>query len=220
MIAKSYSKKPSRKPVEIERPVTHFKILSETCLAMLENVALQVAETCCWENFELCYRAFNTHNAIYSLSSLDVVYTSYRIAALKIRGQRTLQEKLLEGWYTVQWCCQLLQSLAKSRAGFYFVQRFAQQQKIARQPILHFAILRQLVSQQDCARQVVEKIAECNRALDSCNGVANTTRNSNIRSQRTSFSFPPAVASAFYLATLNSLSWISSSPQSNNWKRT
>ena len=27
----------------------------------------------------------------------------------------------------MQWCCQLLQSLAKSRAEFYFVQRFAQQ---------------------------------------------------------------------------------------------
>ena len=27
----------------------------------------------------------------------------------------------------MQWCCQLLQSVAKSRAEFYFVQRFAQQ---------------------------------------------------------------------------------------------
>ena len=31
-----------------------------------------------------------------------------------------LQDKLLEGWYTVQWRCQLLQSVAKSRAEFYF----------------------------------------------------------------------------------------------------
>ena len=38
-----------------------------------------------------------------------------------------LRDKLLEGLYTVQWCCQLLQSVAKSRAEFYFVQRFAQQ---------------------------------------------------------------------------------------------
>ena len=41
--------------------------------------------------------------------------------AVKLRG------KLLEGWYTVQWCCQLLQSVEKSRAAFYFVQHFIQQ---------------------------------------------------------------------------------------------
>ena len=38
-----------------------------------------------------------------------------------------LREKLQEGWYTGQWCCQLLQSVAKCRAEFYFVQRSAQQ---------------------------------------------------------------------------------------------
>ena len=40
-----------------------------------------------------------------------------------------LRDKLLEGWCTVQWCCQLLQSVAKSRAEFYFVQCFTQQKK-------------------------------------------------------------------------------------------
>ena len=38
-----------------------------------------------------------------------------------------LRDELLEGWYTVQWCSLLLQSIAKSRAELYFVQRFAQQ---------------------------------------------------------------------------------------------
>ena len=38
-----------------------------------------------------------------------------------------LRDKLLEGCHTVLLCCQLLQSVAKSTAEFYFVQRFAQQ---------------------------------------------------------------------------------------------
>ena len=37
--------------------------------------------------------------------------------------------------------------------------------KIARQTMLHCAILQQLVSQWHCDRQVAEKIVQCNRAL-------------------------------------------------------
>ena len=59
----------------------------------------------------------------------------------------------------MQWCCQLLHSVAKSRAEFYFVQRFAQQKKKARQPMLHCAVLQQLnLSRNGFARQVSDVI--------------------------------------------------------------
>ena len=64
----------------------------------------------------------------------------------------------------MQWCCQLLQSVAKNRAEFIFVQRFAQQKKIARQPMLHCPVVSHW-SRNSIPRQVDEKIAQCNRAL-------------------------------------------------------
>ena len=48
-------------------------------------------------------------------------------ACVPVKTVVKLRDKLLEELYTVQWCCQLLQSIAKSRAEFHFVQRFAQQ---------------------------------------------------------------------------------------------
>ena len=52
-------------------------------------------------------------------------------ACALVKNAVKLRDKLLEEWYTaVQWCCQLLQSVAQSRAEFYLVQRFAQQTKL------------------------------------------------------------------------------------------
>ena len=113
----------------------------------------------------------------------------------------------------MQSCCQLLQSVAKSRAEFYFVQRFAQQKNLRDNPCYtvqfssnlsrrlsqspsHICYIRSSTSRLDrtlralsqalrarflflpeqylwqvylsrngIARQVVEKTAQCNRAL-------------------------------------------------------
>ena len=65
----------------------------------------------------------------------------------------------------MQWCCQLLQSVAKSRAEFYFVQRFAQQKRLRDNPCYTVQFSSNL-SRNGIARQVAEKIAQCNRALN------------------------------------------------------
>ena len=63
----------------------------------------------------------------------------------------------------MQWCCQLLQSIAKSRAEFYFVQCLAQQKNCETTHVtLQFS---SNLSRNSIARQVAEKIAQCNRAL-------------------------------------------------------
>ena len=84
-----------------------------------------------------------------------------------------MREKLLVGRYTVQWRCQLLQTVVQSRAEFYMVQRFTQQQKIARQPMLHCAIIRQSVSQRYC-----ETIAQCNVAFKGVELPTSTNKSS------------------------------------------
>ena len=86
---------------------------------MVEKVALQVAEVWCWGPVTLCNFLSNLfHNAPWN--EKQVCECTLVKTAVKLR------DKLLEGWYAVQWCCQLLQSIAKSRAEFYFVQGFAQ----------------------------------------------------------------------------------------------
>ena len=54
--------------------------------------------------------------------------------ALTANVTRKLQQKLLEGWNTVQWRWKLLQCVAKSRLEFYFVQRSVQQKKLRDDP--------------------------------------------------------------------------------------
>ena len=71
----------------------------------------------------------------------------------------------------MQWCCQLLQSVAKSRAEFYFVQRFAQQKKLRDNPCYTVQFSSNL-SRNGIARQVSEKIAQCNRALSEIDMVS------------------------------------------------
>ena len=85
---------------EQNRPVSfkallHYAIFSATCLVIVENLALQVAEVWCWGPVTLC---------------------NFVCAYALVKTAVKLRDKLLEGWYTMQWCCQLLQSIAKSRA--------------------------------------------------------------------------------------------------------
>ena len=71
-----------------------------------------------------------------------------------------LRCKLLEGCYTVQRQLQVATIVAKSRTGFYFVQRCAQQKKmrckLPRYPV---------TPRNSSATCVAVKIAQCNRAL-------------------------------------------------------
>ena len=99
----------------------HCAIFSATCLAMVENVALQVAEVRCWGPVTLSNFLNNLSRNAPRNEKQEVCACALVKTAVK------LWHKLLEGWYTVQWCNQLLQSVAKSRDEFYFVQRFAQQ---------------------------------------------------------------------------------------------
>ena len=57
----------------------------------------------------------------------------------------------------MQWCCQLLHSVAKSRAEFYFVQRFAQQKKRRDNPCYTVQFFSNL-SRNGFARQVSDVI--------------------------------------------------------------
>ena len=103
------------------KALLHCAFFSATCLAMVEKVALQAAEVWCWGPVTLC-------NFLSNLSRNAPRNEKQEVCACAlVKTAVTLRDKLLEGWYTVQWCCQLLQSVAKSRAEFYFVQRFAQQ---------------------------------------------------------------------------------------------
>ena len=88
---------------------------------MVENVALQVAEVWCWGPVTLCIFSETCLAMLLGTKKQEVCACALVKIAVKLR------DKLLEGWYTVQWCCQFLLSVAKSRAEFYFVQRFAQQ---------------------------------------------------------------------------------------------
>ena len=122
----------------------HYAIFSATCLAMVENLVLQVAEVWCWGPVTLCNFLSNLsrnapRNEKQELCACALVKTTVK-----------LRDKLLEEWYTVQWCCQLQQSVAKSRAEFYFVQRFVQQKNCETTGVTHCAILQQLVSQWHC----------------------------------------------------------------------
>ena len=87
---------------------------------MVENLALQVTEVWCWGPVTLC----NFHS---NLSRNAPRNETQEVCAFAlVKNAVKLRDKLLEGWYTVQWYCQLLQSVAKSRVEFYSVQRFAQ----------------------------------------------------------------------------------------------
>ena len=103
------------------KALLHCAIFSATCLAVVENLALQVAEVWCWGPVTLC-------NFLSNLSrNVPRNEKQKGCACALVKTAIKLQDKLLEGWYTVQWCCQLLQSITKSRTEFHFVQRFAQQ---------------------------------------------------------------------------------------------
>ena len=129
---------------------------SATCLAMVENVALQVAKVWCLGPVTLCNFLSNLPRTAPRNEKQEVGACALDKTAVKLR------DKLLEGWYTVQWCCQLLQSFAKSRAEFYFVQRFAQ--KNSDNPCYNVQFSGNL-SRNGIARQVAEKIAQYNRAF-------------------------------------------------------
>ena len=103
------------------KALLHCAIFSATCLALVENVALQVAEVWCWGPVTRCIFLSNLSRNAPRNEKQEVCACALVKTAVKLR------DKLLEGRYTVQWYCQLLQSVAKSRAEFYFVQRFAQQ---------------------------------------------------------------------------------------------
>ena len=103
------------------KALLHCANFSATCLARVENLALQVAEIWCWGPVTLRNFLSNLSRNASRNEKQEVCACALVKTAVKLR------DKLLEGWYTVQWCCQLLQSVAKSRTEFYFVQRFAQQ---------------------------------------------------------------------------------------------
>ena len=64
----------------------------------------------------------------------------------------------------MQWCCQLLQSVAKSRAEFYLIATLCATKKLLDNPCYTVQFSNNL-SCNGIARQVAEKIARCNRAL-------------------------------------------------------
>ena len=119
----------------------------------LVSQSLKVAEIWCWGPVTLCNFLSNLSRNAPRNEKQEVCACALVKTAVK-----------LEGWYTVQWCCQLLQSVAKSRTEFYFVQRFAQQ-KIARQPMLTLSNSPATCLAMALRRQVAEKIAQCNRAF-------------------------------------------------------
>ena len=124
---------------------------------MVENLALHVAEVWCWGPVTLCNFLSNLSCNAPRNEKQEVCACALVEPAVKLR------DKFLEGWYTVQWCCQLLQSVAKSRAEFYFVQRFAQQKNCE---TTHVTLqLSRNLSRNAIARQVAEKIAQCSRAF-------------------------------------------------------
>ena len=164
---------------------------------MVENLPLQVAEVWCWGPVTLCnflsnlsrngwkfavascrglvlrpcYTVQFSQQLVSQCSSerktiIIIIIIIIVCACARVKTAVKLRDKLLEGWYTVQWCCQLLQSVAKSRAEFYFVQRFAQQKKLRDNPSYTVQFSSNL-SRNAIARQVAEKIAQCNRALRS-----------------------------------------------------
>ena len=142
------------------RILLHCAIFSATCpyLAMVENLALQFAEVWCWGPVTLC-------NFLSKLSRNAPRNKKQEVCACAlVKTAVKMRDKLLEGWYIVQWCCQLLQYVAKSRAEFYWVQCFTQQKKLQYNPCYTVQFSSNL-SRNGIARQVAEKITQCNRAF-------------------------------------------------------
>ena len=135
-----------RELLSLLKALLHSAIFSATCLAaMLENVALQVSKVgCCTTTRSQQLATFFGHvlvpraprNKKREVCACALVKTSVK-----------LREKLLEGRYrTIQWCCKLPLSVAKSRAEFYFVQRFAQQRN---RETTHFTLCNSLATCRD-----------------------------------------------------------------------
>ena len=97
------------------------------------------------------------------LAKLRPRRTDERIMILIGWLSKALWGKLLEGCYTVQRRLKVAAIVAKSRTEFYFVQCCGTSY---RGNMLRRAILQQLVGRNDVARQVAEKIAQCNTAFN------------------------------------------------------
>ena len=96
--------------------------------------------------------------ARFKMAKWEIAHALVESVPQKLRG------KLLEGWYTVQWHCKLLQCVAKSRPELYFMQRCAQQKTLRDNPCYTVQSSSNLF-RNGVARQVAEKIAQCNSTL-------------------------------------------------------
>ena len=172
-----YSSSPLAQPIEPKGSVKLRNFLSNLSRNGWQcSVASCRGSVCYWGHVTLCNFCSNLSRNAPRNEKQEVCACAHAKAAVKLR------DNLLEGWYTVRWCCQLLQSFAKRRTEFYFVQLFAQQ-KIARQPTGQFS---SNLSRNGIARQVAEKIAQCNRALTQPRQLATLKLGSHITQSRRS----------------------------------
>ena len=80
----------------IVKALLHYTTFSATCLAVAENLTLQVAEVWCWGSVTLC-------NFLSSLSCNAPQNNKQEVCTCAlVKTAVKLQDKLLEGWYTVQ----------------------------------------------------------------------------------------------------------------------
>ena len=142
--------------LNIIKALLHCAILSATCLAMLENVALQVAEVGCYTTTRSQRLAIFLAGLGWAWGELqyqELLGTIKRevCACVLVQTAVKLRENLLEGIYCAMALpvsairCQKSLELSSTSCNVS-----CNPKKNARQSMLHCAILRQLVSQRLC----------------------------------------------------------------------
>ena len=156
----------------------HCAIFSATCLATplqwkLPKKIIALSHCAIFssnlQHFELRKAGTrSTSCASCSFCSLAAILNSYpellraiseNAHALTANVTRKLQQKLLEGWNTVQWRWKLLQCVAKSRLEFYFVQRSVQQKKLRDDPCYTVQFTSNLCRKRRCETSCWENCA-------------------------------------------------------------
>ena len=139
------------RPLQI-KVLLHCAIFSATCLAMVGNVALQVAEVWCWCPVTLCNFLSNlSRNAPRNEKRWVCTYAIVK-TAVKLRDKLL---EVLEGSGVVNYYNPLRKVELCSTSC-----NASRNKKIAREPMLHCAILQQLVSQRNCETSCWKKLQQ------------------------------------------------------------
>ena len=139
------------------KALLHCAIFSATCLARVENVALQVAEIWCWGPVTLCNFLSNLSRNALRNEKREMCACTLVKTAVKLR------DKLLEGdtlCNSIVNCCNPLRKVELSSTSC----NAPRNKKLRDNPCYTEQFFSNL-SHNGIARQVAERIAQCNRSF-------------------------------------------------------